>query len=166
MKPRSSNLLLLPIIALCAAVGVARPHLVRAEEAPELSYEQQEIEEFLLEEGYFLESDGFTFERILFGSGPEGPVLSEELLLTEGMIYAFLAKCEIDTCVGLSLSLSDTGEILHTETNEEYDFVSFGFQPTETDHFTIGVEIFTCREAPCDVGLALYRGPGLESELP
>ena len=151
-----------------AAVAFSALGIAQAEEADAsndaLTDEQQEIEDFLFDEGSFLEADGFTFERLEFVSGPEGPVFSEEFVLTEGLIYAFFAKCEMETCGGLGLSMADEGGVLHTETNDMGEDVSFGFQPTEGGTFILGVDILSCSEAPCDVGLALFRGPGIETE--
>jgi len=169
MKTKTPIIPALTVLAL-TAVAFAASGIARAEDADEfgavLTDEQQEIEDFLLDEGAFLEPDGFTFERMEFVSGPEGPVFSGEFVLTEGLIYAFFAKCEMETCGGVGLSLADEGGVFHTETNYMGDDVKFGFQPTEGGTFIIGVDILSCSEAPCDVGLALYRGPGLETVLP
>ncbi|MEY4878545.1 MAG: hypothetical protein RJB62_13 [Pseudomonadota bacterium] len=145
-----------------AAVAFSALGIAQAEEADAsddaLTDEQQEIEDFLFDEGSFLESDGFTFERMDFASGPEGPAFSEEFLLTEGVVYAFFAKCEMETCGGVGVSLGDEDGVIHTETNDMGEDVKFGFQPTESGTFIISVDILSCSEAPCDVGLALYRG--------
>jgi hypothetical protein len=150
----------LHLLATLAAFALIASPATRAEEAsePALTDEQQEIEDFILDEGdYLLEPEGFIFESLTFARADGGARVSEQRTLTAGVTYAFLAKCELEKCVGISLALSDEMGHLYTETNMEGEDAYFGFQPTATGTFTLDIDIFNCSENPCEVGLALYQ---------